>query len=146
MIDLMNRRGRVGRGGRIIIDRLSEPKPRFGNMSHEIYRGTLPMAAVRYKPSSKDQSGSLLPDLTSLDAPVSNMVMAPVVFNRCAPEKLSVKRSYQEVMPSETALPYCNIDTSLSFNLASEMLVRVDPVKRLILSRNTANDQVQFFL
>ncbi len=104
------------------------------------------MAAVRYKPSSKDQSSSLLPDLTSLDAPVSNMVMAPVVFNRCAPEKLSVKRSYQEVMPSETALPYCNIDTSLSFNLASEMLVRVDPVKRLILSRNTANDQVQFFL
>lgn len=142
----MNRRGRVGRGGRIIIDRLSEPKPRFGNMSHEIYRGTLPMAAVRYTPSSKNTSGSLLPDLTSLDVPASSMVMAPAVFNRCAPEKLSVKRSYQEVMPSETALPCCNIDGSLSFNLASEMVVRVDPVKRLILSRNTANDQVQFFL
>ena len=43
MIDLMNRRGRVGRGGRIIIDRLSEPKPRFGNMSHEI---RTPMNAI----------------------------------------------------------------------------------------------------
>ena len=95
---------------------------------------------------TKGPTGSHLPDLPSLDAPASNMVMAPVAFNRCPPEKSSMKRSYQEVMPTETALPYCNIDTSLSFNLASEMFVRVDPVKRLILNRNTANDQVQFFL
>ena len=142
----MSRRGRVGRGGRIIIDRLSEPKPLFGNVSHEIYRGSLPMGGVRYTPRTKGQTGSHLPDLPSLDGPASNMVMAPVAFNRCPPEKSSMKRSYQEVMPTETALPYCNIDTSLSFNLASEMFVRVDPVKRLILNRNTANDQVQFFL
>ena len=118
----MSRRGRVGRGGRIIIDRLSEPKPLFGNVSHEIYRGTLPMGGVRYTPRTKGPTGSHLPDLPSLDAPASNMVMAPVAFNRCPPEKSSMKRSYQEVMPTETALPYCNIDTSLSFNLASEMI------------------------
>ena len=116
---MRRRRGRVGRGGRVWIDRLSERKPLFGNVTHEVYRGDLPMAAVRY---------------TSLE------------FNRHLPERLGVKRAYEEVAPNESAISYCNMDASMSFNLASEMLVRVDTVKRLLLTRNTSNDQIQFFL
>lgn len=72
--------------------------------------------------------------------------MPSLEFNRHLPERLGVKRAYEEVAPNESAISYCNMDASMSFNLASEMLVRVDTVKRLLLTRNTSNDQIQFFL
>lgn len=40
--------------GRVWIDRLSERKPLFGNVTHEVYRGDLPMAAVRYTAAGED--------------------------------------------------------------------------------------------
>ena len=120
---MRRRRGRVGRGGRVWIDRLSERKPLFGNVTHEVYRGDLPMAAVRYTPREKTEE-----------------------TNPLVPSRLGVKRAYEEVAPNESAISYCNMDASMSFNLASEMLVRVDTVKRLLLTRNTSNDQIQFFL
>ena len=129
---MRRRRGRVGRGGRVWIDRLSERKPLFGNVTHEVYRGDLPMAAVRYTPREKtEETNPLVPSLE---------------FNRHLPERLGVKRADEEVAPNESAISYCNMDASMSFNLASEMLVRVDTVKRLLLTRNTSNDQIQFFL
>lgn len=67
-------------------------------------------------------------------------------FNRSNPVNAGVKRRYQDMMPNETALPSCNLDPLLTFNLASEMVVHVDKVKRLVLKRNSTNDQVQFFL
>ena len=130
---MRRRRGRVGRGGRVWIDRVSEAKPLFGNVTHEVYRGELPMAAVRYTPRAKTEE-------------TTNPLVPPLEFNRYLPERLGVKRAYQEVAPNESAISYCNMDASMSFNLASEMMVRVDTVKRLLLTRNTSNDQIQFFL
>ena len=49
-------------------------------------------------------------------------------------------------MQDENVEWYVNLEENLKFNLANEMSVRVEPVKRMILSRNTANDQIQFIL
>lgn len=177
------RRGRVGRGGRIVIDRVSESKPGYGDLSHEVYRGTLPVSAVRARPSRKAESsipGIVLPGASDIAAPalpvlpgmsampalpampampalpsVSAAATVPVVgaapslppFNRTNPEcATSVKRTFQEVMQDQNHVSFCNCENALSFNLSSEMMVHVEPVKRMILSRNNVNDQIQFFL
>lgn len=149
----MNRRGRIGRGGRIIIDRLPEPKPLFGDGSHEIYRGNLPMTAVRYttrRPVKEDSSHVGLNDLMSTDMesviPVAPVIPSLPEFNRGDPVQQGQKRSYQDMMPNEVAMPYCNIEGGLLFNSVAEFSVRVETMKRLMLNRNTTNDQVQFFL
>lgn len=69
---MRRRRGRVGRGGRIVIDRVSESKPGYGDLSHEVYRGTLPVSAVRARPSRKAESsipGIVLPGAGDIAAP-----------------------------------------------------------------------------
>lgn len=174
---MRRRRGRVGRGGRIVIDRVSESKPGYGDLSHEVYRGTLPVSAVRARPSRKAESsipGIVLPGASDIAAPalpvlpgmsampalpalpsVSAAATVPAVgaapslppFNRTNPEcATSVKRTFQEVMQDQNHVSFCNCENALSFNLSSEMMVHVEPVKRMILSRNNVNDQIQFFL
>ena len=57
----------------------------------------------------------------------------------------SVKRRFEEVMQDHTTKVYYKLDQHMAL-LASEMPVKVQPMKRLLLKRNTANDQVEFFL
>ena len=156
------RRGRVGRGGRIVIDRVSELKPGYGDQSHEVYRATLPVSAVRSRPSKKAESsipGIVLPGANDIATPALPVLPAmpavpavPAVpslppFNRTNPEcATSVKRTFQEVMQDQNHVSFCNCERALTFNLSSEMTVHVEPVKRMILSRNNVNDQIQFFL
>lgn len=138
----------MGRGGRIVIDRVSEPKPFYGDPSHEIYRSTLPISAVRARPAKKESSvpGIVLPGATEIAAAALPTAVLPA-FNRVNPEcATSVKRTYQEVMQDQNHVSFCNCEGALTFNLASEMTVHVEPVKRMILSRNNVNDQIQFFL
>lgn len=179
---LMNRRSRVGRCNRLIIDRIPENKPLYGSGVHEIYRSAPPIAAVRYAPSSpfpsspsttttnnnnNNNSSATSTTLTSLSLsdptstyPTSkgygrnndrttgnaNAFAGVFEFNKCPPANPGIKRQYWEMMPSESSRTYCNIDPCFAFNMASEMTVHVDKVKRLFLTRNVANDQVQFFL
>ena len=158
------RRSRVGRGKRLIIDRLPENKPLYGSGVHEVYRGSIPITAVRYAPPPPSSSinpsanTTLMVELmagessgnlptTGNSTNTANTGYPPLPeFNRSNPVNAGVKRRYQEMMPNETALPSCNLDPLLTFNLASEMVVHVDKVKRLVLTRNSTNDQVQFFL
>ena len=144
------RRGRVGRGGRIVIDRVREAKPCYGDQSTEIYRSSLPMASVRKRRATGESSKQGMQDvaLPGIALPSQNVSYVTSVpfgqFNAsCA---TSVKRSYQEVMQDQNVAPYYNLEGALTFNLANEMPVRVEPVKRMILNRNTVNDQIQFFL
>ena len=150
---MTRRRGRVGRGGRIVIDRVNELKPSYGDPSHEVYRGTLPICAVRARPSRKAESsvpGIVLPgtsDIAMPAMPAMPAVTAVQPFNRTNSEcATSVKRAFQEVMQDQNHVSFCNCENALTFNLSSEMTVHVEPVKRMILSRNNANDQIQFFL
>ena len=163
------RRSRIGRGKRLIIDRLPENKPLYGSGVHEVYRGSIPITAVRYAPPLPPSSSSSSLIQTSSNTTLMTELMAGEVkgnlstttnstntvnagypplpeFNRSNPVNLGVKRRYQEMMPNETALPSCNLDPLLTFNLSSEMVVHVNQVKRLVLTRNSTNDQVQFFL
>lgn len=159
---LTSRRGRVGRSRRILLDRLRESRPRYGDQSHEIYRSCLPVAAVRKHFSARGSEeggmssavqgvglpGIALPSQPGIALPSQNVAYGgPAPFGRfnanCA---TGVKRSYQEVMQDENVEWYVNLEENLKFNLANEMSVRVEPVKRMILSRNTANDQIQFIL
>lgn len=143
-------RGRVGRGGRIVIDRVREAKPCYGDQAREIYRSALPMAAVRkrYVASESARQGMHGVALPGIALPSQNLsYVASVPFGQVNPScATSVKRSYQEVMQDQNVAPYYNLEGALTFNLANEMPVRVEPVKRMILNRNTVNDQIQFFL
>lgn len=148
------RRGRVGRGQRILLDRVREPKPLYGDASHEIYRSSLPVAAVRKHFAARRREegaaasavqGVALPGIALPSQNVAYGGLAP--FGRFNPScATGVKRSYQEVMQNEDVELYVNLEENLKFNLANEMSVRVEPVKRMILNRNTANDQIQFIL
>lgn len=150
----MCRRGRVARGRRILLDRVREPRPLYGDASREVYRSCLPMAAVRKHFCARRSDGGGAPSavqgvgLPGIALPSQNVAYgAPAPFGRfnasCA---TGVKRSYEEVMQDENVELYVNLEENLKFNLANEMSVRVEPVKRMILNRNTANDQIQFIL
>ena len=143
---MLNRRGRVGRGNRIIIDRVRELKPLYGDQSHEIYRGTLPMAAIRMCPSRIQKEEPPVVELMQgialpgLERPTSTPFSH---YNRM--KATSIKRGYEEIMPDHTSSRYYNIDGHLT-QLASDMSVHVDTTKRLLLKRNNANEQIEFFL
>ena len=105
-------------------------------------------------PTQKVNALPALPALPSMPS-VSAAATVPAVgaapslppFNRTNPEcATSVKRTFQEVMQDQNHVSFCNCENALSFNLSSEMMVHVEPVKRMILSRNNVNDQIQFFL
>ena len=147
---MRRRRGRVGRGGRIVIDRVREAKPCYGDQAREIYRSALPMAAVRKRCVASESAGQGMHGvaLPGIALPSQNLpYVTSVPFGQVNPScATSVKRSYQEVMQDQNVAPYYNLEGALTFNLANEMPVRVEPVKRMILNRNTVNDQIQFFL
>lgn len=138
----------MGRGGRIVIDRVREAKPCYGDQSREIYRSSLPMAAVRKRHvASESRQGMHGVALPGIALPQNVSYVTSVPFGQVNPScATSVKRSYQEVMQDQNVAPYYNLEGALTFNLANEMPVRVEPVKRMILNRNTVNDQIQFFL
>ena len=125
----------MGRGGRIVIDRVVEAQPLFGNTSQEVYCGALPIAAVRS-----------IPDTTQVEAP-ANGGLATYPFGQVnydvAPSR---KRRFQEVMQNQNTAPYYNLEPAFSFNMTNEMTVHVELVKRMALNRNTASDQIKFFL
>ena len=144
----MYRRGRVGRGNRIIIDRVKELKPLYGDCSQEIYRGNLPMAGIRERPSIVKKEKEVVNEGIGAIA-LPGLEKAPVIpeFNRWNPMKAtSVKRCFDEVVQDQTSIPYCNIEPYLNFAQSNDTPVRVQPSKRLLLHRNNTNDQVEFFL
>lgn len=68
-------------------------------------------------------------------------------FNRFNELKSTqVKRYYEEVMQDHNSIRYCGFEAALNFSQSSEMPVHVEPSKRLLLRRNTINDQIEFFL
>lgn len=128
---------------------MKEVKPLYGDCSHEIYRGNLPMAGVRERPSNiKKEKEVPSEGIASIALP--GMEKAPVLpdFNRWNPMKsTSVKRCFDEVVQDESYIPYCNLETSLNFAQANETPVRVQHSDHLLLlQRNNTNDQVEFFL
>ena len=145
LIEVLTRRGRVGRGNRIILDRVKELKPRYGNQSQEIYRGTLPMGGVRSRPENIREESTVTELIQGIAMPgLEKPAVLP--FNHMNGRKAtSVKRRFEEVMQDHTTKVYYKLDQHMAL-LASEMPVKVQPMKRLLLKRNTANDQVEFFL
>ena len=134
----MSRRGRVGRGNRIIIDRVKEEKPLYGNQSQEYYRGRLPMASVRVDPTSlKNES------IPKIAIPGMDNLQTPSIHKMSLAEVTSVKRSYDDVMHDQNTL-YYNLEALLA--LQNESLVSIKDTAQFVLKRNCNNDQIEFFL
>lgn len=137
----------MGRGNRILIDRVREERPLFGDQSQEIYRGTLPMSAVRMRPLVKKEEPAISEAVSGIALPGMEKPQTSYGFNRFNELKSTqVKRYYEEVMQDHNSIRYCGFEAALNFSQSSEMPVHVEPSKRLLLRRNTVNDQIEFFL
>jgi hypothetical protein len=149
----------VGRGGRILIDRVVEEKPRFGNEDLEIYRGDLPISAIRHKPV-EEKAGSvvLLPETPRPDIALPGMNELTVSASMSSAKSInpfgkvnmavatSIKRSYQDVMQDYSAVSVNDLTPALSHTMGSDVVVHANLAKRMVLNRNSTNDQVQFFV
>lgn len=134
----MCRRGRVGRGNRILIDRVKEEKPLYGNQAQEYYRGSLPMASVRVNPALlKNES------INKIAIPGMESLQTPAIHKMNLAEATRVKRSYDDVVHDQNTIA-CNIDAVLA--LQNESLVTIKDTAQFILKRNCNNDQIEFFL
>ena len=132
----------MGRGNRIIIDRVKELKPRYGDQSQEVYRGTLPMGGVRLRPAELHEENTMSELMQGIAMPGLEKP-AVVPFNHVNVRKAtSVKRRFDEAMQDHAMNMYYKLDQ----HGVCDMLVSVQPMKRLTLNRNTANNQVEFFL
>ena len=129
----------MGRGNRIIIDRVKEEKSLYGDQSQEYYQGRLPMASVRVDPTLLKKeaihSKIVFPGMEGLQSSMMTKMNLE--------EATSVKRCYEDVMQDQNTL-YYNLESNFIFQ--NENLVSIKDTSQFILKRNCNNDQIEFFL
>lgn len=121
-------RGRVGRGGRIMIDRIPQSSSLYGVSVHETYTQPLPVSGVRKLPNER---------------------VKPVVRYKPQLEAQGMANTVSELKGVAVGLGDLqnhDLETVFSMNVNQETEVQVELADRLTFNRSTNNDQIQFVL